>query len=786
MRLSLIALALFVAAGCSEHRVLFSSAVVPLQPPLFLTRGVLEIPNSQQLTPPERPLAADLLVEDLDGDGVGDMVVSTLGGAVEVLLGDGSGGFNPAQSLAVTAFCFNVRAGDLDGDGDLDLAALGSDTGTVHVFRNDGAATFALAAELDVPPLASGLALGDFASPDGDPNCPCNGPPDGLVDLAVSHFGRSVVTTFWGSGDGTFMAGPDLELPAATPPVRPESVGATMVDLNGDGRVEVVVADHGAGRLIAFYNVDGLTMAAIVSDYPVGLGPITVAHGDLDSNGRMDLVVGSREGRSVSVLRQTGIGGAFETSIFDVTDVPLDESVSRVVLAQLVGDPALDLIVCAFDRSSVSVFPGRGDGTFDFGDAAAEVPASGLPFAPVVADLNGDAAPDLAVTGSGTAAVNLYLSDGTGGLRTGYNYGTAHPGPASVTSADFDGDGRAEMVLSGAAFDRIIIAGTPDGAPTDLLQTSTLAEIEVGLPVLLCDRLDIDGDGREDIAASTTRGLKLFINASTQPGELAFTPVPAGLGEVLIAGQGEFQVAAGDLNRDGIGDLVASDPLSGTVLYARGTSSSPLMFDTTSIPLGGEPSGIGVADFNGDGLLDVAVALFDRAEVRFLRGLPDGSLDAQWLSVPVGGGPTYMELADFDRDGLRDVVISNGFSDEITVLNNRTDLSTGAVGFEAALLNCGDVPTGMTTGDLDNDGNIDILVTALRSAEACVFLGTGTGFVPTQRLAATYGATALDFGDADGDGWVDLTIATAQSRRFSIYRNIGFTLEEPSEPGEAQ
>ncbi len=752
-------------ASCSDHR-LVRFAVPPQGTEAevrFETRA--EIRLGSPLSP-----VADAALADLDGDTAADLVVTRLNGEVEIWRNLGGRALELVQSLAAPSFTFNAKTGDVDGDGDTDLVVLGSDQQTVYVFTNDGNANFAQGATITVAEDADSLALGDFAGPVNPGSSVPDLPPDGVLDIAVSHFDSPDLDLLLGNGDGTFT-------PLANPiQLSGTAAGVVFAPSQPGGRLDLVVAEQDTDRVVLIRNEPGLP-GFVLSPFDVGDEPLAVAVGDLDNDGRNDIAVSNNGSRDITVLFQDD--RLIPQPKYTAYTIPVGEDVAKITVGDVSGDGIADLVLCVFARPSVTVFPGLparpAAGQPPLGSPY-EMPATGLPFDAEIGDIDLDGRRDLVVTGSGTDRVNLYFGDdGRFGLETAYNYDTGHPSPDSVAAADWNGDGRDEIVVAGAASNEVVFVGVDPSTPDDLRSARPLASVDVGFPVRIACPLDFDANGLPDLAVSTDRGLKVLINETAPGGPLQFRPEPAG-SAMLIDGSSPFQVTVADIDGDGLDDLVASDPVSEAVLVRLGGGAQA----TISYPVPGLPSGLAVADFDGDGFADVACAANRAQKIVFLRNQGNGGTPGvliPWIEESVNGtaatgsgvGPSYVRQGDFDGDGRPDLVASGNVSDELTVFLNRGG------SFEVRFLSAGDVPTDLAVRDLDRDGNLDILATSLRATSVCLLVGDGAGgFSPDVGFPASYRATSMALGDVDGDGWLDLSVASARTRRFAIYRNTSF------------
>ena len=318
---------------------------------VFGSRAVVPIADSA--------FTGDLEAGDLDGDGHLDIAAITGSwggpGVVSLLRGRGDGGFDLIGALSSDASYQQLSIGDLDGDGAVDIAATAHQTadptrGLVAVFPGRGDGTFGAALEREVSPPPGDVIIEDL---DGDGN----------ADLALTAgTAPGAVLALAGNGDGTF--GPEKTLPAGPNPRR---IAAGR--LNADQRVDLVVANFGFGWPVYRGDVSTLLArgrGAFRSGMVLGEpgDALTVLVGDLNADGHQDLAAlctfeqGPTEvGRVVVHLGRSN--GTMET-------LPIARTAFLAVDLAL-GDFNADGLVDAVVSGAVDIWlhSGRGDGTFD-------------------------------------------------------------------------------------------------------------------------------------------------------------------------------------------------------------------------------------------------------------------------------------------------------------------------------------------------------------------------------------------------------------------------------------
>jgi large repetitive protein len=335
---------------------------------------------------------------------------------------------------------------------------------------------------------------------------------DGNVDVAIANDDNGTVSVLLGSGSGTFDVGanvPGDEGPAAI----------AAADLNGDGKLEIVVAysgvsDSGTGAddiVVLLAKGDG-SFTRLTR--PAGVNAQAIAVGDFDGDKKPDLATAD-EGDHVSVFLGSG-DGTFADPVNSPTAAPFSSGVS---VADFNGDGKLDLVTAnslvGRGRSvrSVSVLLGLGDGTF--GAPLASDVGGAQPIWPVVGDLNGDGMPDVVTpNGDPSTEVSVLLGTGDGHLGQSIEYQTGAD-PHSLVLADLDGDGHLDIAtwdsgVQGGPVNRgvSVLFGKGDGT----FETSISFAIPDEAGVIRA-AADLDGDGKLALIFTGSGQLILLFNA---------------------------------------------------------------------------------------------------------------------------------------------------------------------------------------------------------------------------------------------------------------------------------
>jgi hypothetical protein len=355
---------------------------------------------------------------DLDGDGLEDIATSNIDGDdVTILWGTGATTFSLPQHLSSSPGPTSIAAGDLNGDGKIDLVVTGSNdhltppSYKLSVLLNQGARTFASHADYVTLAQPYAVALGDV---DGD----------GHLDAIVAEDSADRVSVFTGTGDGRLMLQADY---AACPTcaTTPNSVGpyyVTVADLDGDGKLDILSVDESSWDVgLLFNDGTGHFPPAKVKNYLTGSTPHHASVGDVNGDGKPDIVVASALGNQVNVFLNQG-GGVFASPAnYDVGTITVMgmsqiKDPEGVYIADVNLDGHPDLVTLLFGSASMGVFLGRAGGSFD--SKMLEFPATSDtmagPAGAVVADVNGDCRPDVLVANhkAGGGSVTLLLNQG--------------------------------------------------------------------------------------------------------------------------------------------------------------------------------------------------------------------------------------------------------------------------------------------------------------------------------------------------------------------------------------
>jgi len=358
----------------------------------------------------------------LPGDGVPDLLCANAQD-LSLLVGTGGGAFRGARGVPLGAAPTALATGDLDGDGDADAAVLTRAMTLVLLENRLGALAPWRVLDLGGAPRGEpgDLVLGDL---DGD----------GDADLVVSLSEEDELRLFRNDG-GRFGA---PEILAAGP--RP--MGVALGDFDRDGRTDIAVANAGAHTIGLWHGAAGGFAELPAVGLPAE--PLDLLCADLDRDGRPELAATARLASGQhALLVLAGKSAAFEL----VHSLPIPDVAGTLALGDLDEDGRPDLVLGQRDLATDELVLLRNEGKLAFAEQTLAL--SSGPGTPLVADVDEDGHPDLVVlTTEGELA--LVLGDGSGELRAPPRARGALSSPEGTLAAalaDIDGDRLPELLM---------------------------------------------------------------------------------------------------------------------------------------------------------------------------------------------------------------------------------------------------------------------------------------------------------------------------------------------------
>jgi hypothetical protein len=572
---------------------------------------------------------------------------------------------------------------------------------------------------------------------------PASGPVGTVVTITGANFNPVAANNivYFGAVKATVSAGTANSITATVPTgasYQPITVTANNRTAFSFSPFTVTFAGGGAFNSNSF---------AGRSDFVTAGKPESIATGDLDGDGKPDVVVANTFSNTISIFRNTSTPSAL--SFAPKIDSAAGLNPHAVRIADIDGDGKLDIVLLNYNPSvttsgpdnTISIFRNRstlGDIAFDsrlfFTTSGSQIYINPLDLA--IADLNLDGKPDLAVIHT-----NTYMPNGNPFMTT---YGNTSTGtavsfnslglfemiifpnqvfPFSISAADINLDSKPDLVVTVGVGTVVVMRNNSSiGAPSLSLSSQVVGNVIANLNQSYTS--DFDGDGKIDIITENY----FFKNTSTN--NISFVLQ-------AITGQG------GILAIDGLSGSVKPDfarvnSAANTVSAVRNTSTVGLVsFDPgVNYNTGTSPRGVSIADFNGDGKVDIATCNrdFNTFSV-LLNNAGFIGLSITSFSPANGNSGTIVTITGSNFTGVSGVSFGGVAASSFTVVNSTTITATISSG---------------------TSGNISVITAGGTASMGWFYYGplitsftpaiSGTGLSVTITGSGFIGATSVSFG----------------------------------------
>lgn len=664
----------------------------------------------------------EMAVGDVDRDSVPDLAVTHDAEYVlSLFMGNGRQAFVRRADHASTWYPRDLMFTDIDADGDLDFAALDTQSSSLCVYRNSGGVL------MPCVMFGSGISAEQMAS--GDVN------GDGRTDFVVCG-NQSRVAVLLNDGLGGFASTPYVA--AAS------SVRVRLADMDRDGDLDAVLGFSNRVQVMQNDGTGVFSQGAIVT---LGASGREVNVGDVDHDGWVDIV--ALEGGVV--IRNLGTDGfGLPSKASSVTGG------GNIRLVDVDGDGDLDSIGTGNATSGfVRVMFNNGSGVFD---SWQDHPIEGAITYITANDVDGDGDQDVVASQNLLERVRVLYNDGSGDFRPtdGVQYAVA-AGPSTTCTADLNGDGRIDLLC--ASSDQVVSV---------LLNTGSgfAPNVSIGVQGVLSfiQAADLDGDGDADAVLSNRAANSVAVLKNDGSG-VSFTQTN------LPSTSEPGCITLGDLDADGDVDIVVS---GSNVLGISRNAGNATFTPFSSLAAVHMPFGTAIADVTGDGRSDILVAYPGASSVGVCVNR-DGVNFASPIITPVDFRPSRVACADIDCDGDTDLVLGGArFSGPLlrgavgVMLNDRNTGFAAPVIYEETA-----AADEMCIGDLDGDADIDVVTTSRDRPIVKVRFNDGTGTLSEaqEHLPGGWSVQLVDL-DSDGNRDIVSTNTYFSQGRVSVLTNL--------------
>ncbi len=400
-----------------------------------------------------------------------------------------------------------------------------------------------------------------------------------LITGLTAYSAQPFITTF--SCGGYIDASSFTTKQDFTTGSNPQSV--VIGDIDGDGKPDLAVVNlgHSSSSVSVFRNTSSSSMVSFAAkqDFKTGdySSPISVSIGDMDGDGKPDLVVANSSSSTVSVFRNTSISGT--VSFAAKQDFTTDLNPKSLAIGDMDGDGKPEFAVVNTNLNTVSVFRNTSSsGTVSFA-AKQNFSTGDHPFSVVIGDVDGDSKPELAVANWFSSTVSVFRNTsslGTISFETKQDF-TTGTYPQSLAIGDMDGDGKPDLALGTLQSSTVSILRNTSNTGT--VHFATNQDFPTGSGPTSVAIGDVDGDGKPDLAVvnNSSQTVSILRNMSNS-GTVSFDTKQ----DFTTTGPWTYCVAIGDVNGDSKPDLAVANYGSNTVSVLKNTVIKKAVMSSTT------------------------------------------------------------------------------------------------------------------------------------------------------------------------------------------------------------
>ncbi|MBB3057753.1 photosystem II stability/assembly factor-like uncharacterized protein [Mucilaginibacter gotjawali] len=733
--------------------------------------------------------ADSFTIADFDGDGKPDLLAT---------FGNNSNGIDMLRNTSTPGnFSFDrvpdvfpanpypICAGDIDGDGKLDVIILDRQSNYIDVYRNlstPGKVAFSTLATYAVPAWPVNAMMADF---DGD----------GKPDIAVNAYdgntpGNTVATIF-----KNISTPGKLSLLAPVNYATGITVGDLMAaaDVDGDGKADLL------------FSADGQSLQALINH----VKPSPMIYTLTPTNGvKGDTVHIS--GVNLATATAVSFGGVAASSFIVNADQSITATLGNgatgaVQVINPYGTASGPNFVYGGIPSVISFTPATGiagtqvtiTGTnFDtepaknvvyFGGAKATVTSASATQLVATVPAGATYQPITVATHNFVAYSALPFTLAFNGDATldaqSFSKKFTMPGNV-VTTGDIDGDGNLDLLFMSPANELIVARsqGLKDSVAFDANKT-----IATGLNIRHIYLADIDADGKPDIVCLTVSPNQIIVYRNTSIGSnISFdtgVPLPTGGAEYAY-------LTINDADGDGLPDIVSTNfARQSLIVYRNTTQAGKISFAPPVYHYVANASDEAVlTDLDGDGKTEMVSCGVQNVSLSITTNASTpGNFNFGSTTVLSGSTSGLLQVADFDGDGKPDIAAAFDYYFQPTPTFFR-NTGTGKLAFSKVVISKDFAPSAVLAGDLNGDGKPEFIAVDPGFQRLAVMVNTSTPgtisfnkdyFIANRDAQSGIGTTdaysQVAAGDMDQDGKTDLIIST--NGIITIYRNIRATLK---------
>ncbi|CAF1240880.1 unnamed protein product [Rotaria sordida] len=789
-------------------------------------------------------------VNDFNNDTLLDIAVANQRtNSIGIFLSSGNGNFSNQITFSLgSSRPFSFAVEDFNNDHQLDIAVSSLSTSNIVILfgLNNGIFHIGSIIDMGYDSMPYSLAVADFNN-------------DNHIDIAVVNYGISTLTILLGNGFGIFINHKYSTGSGSNP------CSLVVGDFNNDNILDIAVANNGTRNIGVFLGYGNGTFRKIIT-YPTGSvsSPQFIVTSDFDNDTNLDLAIANTDYANIRLLVGDGNGSFIAAEMYETgpsstpkslvigdfdndnrSDIAIVNAITNnililssfivhldayrltystgaystpdsIAIGDFNHDNQLDIVIANINSSSIGVFLGLGNGSFE-NQTIYFIKHNARPKSVTVADFNNDDNLDIVVGVFDINAIYIYLGYGNGAFEYTNIYQVEGSYPFSIAVGDFNKDNNTDIVTAIYGTNNAgIFLGHGNGSFTIIKTYAPDSDIysnSVGVG-------DFNNDGFLDFAVAHFQRATISIHLGYGNGSFHISQI------ISTDVSYPLSITIGDLNNDTQLDLIYADPYTSGIGilfgYENGTFGSIKKYSTGA---GSFPYSVGLAYLNNDTFLDIVVVNQWYFSISIILGYGNETFGVRnMFSTGVNSFPSSIAFGDFNHDNQLDIVVTNtvtndfhvfilyysaNFTNQIVLLtgsrphphsiaindfnnNNQTDIAVANAGTnnvqifldyeKGNFMKNFTYPTGfnsrpqyVTTADINKDNQLDIVVANYWMNNINVFLGFGDGTFDKPTVHSTGSGSlpcSIAIGDFRKDNWMDVVVVNSNQSNIGVF--LGF------------
>ncbi|CAF3678182.1 unnamed protein product [Adineta steineri] len=584
---------------------------------------------------------------------------------------------------------------------------------------------------------------------------------DQQFDIVIANSGTDNLGIYFNLGNNTFKK----EIVYSTGiNSHPEYI--LTVDINKDNYIDIISVNS-LNDTITLFMGDENTSFQIQKIYSTGSNsyPTGITFADFNNDNRLDLVLTNKNTNNIGLL----IGYDYASFYNQITYSNMNAlGPWGIRVADFNHDNYLDIIISFSLTNNIGILLGTNNETFmdlflfSTGD-------NSIPRAILTADFNNDNHSDILVVNFGLSNIAIYLGYGNGSFANTSYFSTENGSNYYGRDVgDFNHDNYLDLVLTNINSHTLnILFGYGNGSFTSMITYYTGDNsYPWGVAVN-----DLNGDNQQDIVCANYGTSNIGIFFGSENGSFSNQITYS-----LTSQSNPTCVSLGDFNNDNYFDIVVTNYNSNSIGiflgYGNGSFANVVIYSTGD---GSSPRCLSINDFNNDNRLDIVVTNFGSDSIVILFGVGDGSfLLGISYSTGIGSGPSELALGDFNKDNQLDIALSNQLANETGIFIRYSSepfasLTTFSTGDQSQ-------PQSVAIGDFNNDNYSDIVVANYGTSNIGIFIGYGNGFFNSM-ISYSTGINSSPYcvvtSHLNNDTNLDIVVSNSQTDNIMIFIGIG-------------